>query len=152
MGWTFSVDQEINKAVTWRNRGLLNLCDYQVCGNRTGTAGKGCDGQCSGGSFRVPDGQSGIDDSSFHDCHSNDLRNTSCAACNRIRKIRAVQCQDQLSRFCNTYLEENLVGSDFRQDKGTRAGPGNGTSAVWTVLGETDICPGGNCCRIVRRH
>ena len=80
------------------------------------------------------------------------MRGAGCATCYSICQIFAIQSQDQLPGFGDTYLEQDLIGADFCQIKGAGAGTGNAGSAVRTVLRETDIRTGCYRCSVVRRH
>ena len=126
--------------------------DYQVGGNRAGTAGKRGDGQGCGSAFRIADSQNGIDGGRFHNCHTYDLGDSRSAAGYGIGKILTVQGQDQLSGFGDTDLEQHLIGADLGQTEGVGTGPGNAGTAIGAVLRETDICARCHSRGIVRRH
>ncbi len=117
---------------------LLNSGDYQMGGNGAGATGQGGDGQRFGGSVRISHRQDGVSLGGFHNRHANDLGGAGCAAGHRISQICAVQGQNQLSGFGYAYLEQHLIGADFRQSERIRTGPDNVGSTVRSVLREAD--------------
>ena len=133
-------------------RALLDLRDYQVCGDWPGSARQRGDRQRFRGSFRIAHRQNRVDYGGFHNRHSNNLGGSCCAACHRICQIFTVQGQDQLSRFGHTHLEQHLIGADLRQIEGAGAGTGNAGSTVGTILREAHIRTGCYGCSIVGRH
>ena len=131
---------------------LLNLGDYQVRGNWPGSACQRRDRQRRSGSCGISHSQNGVDNCCFHNCHSDNLGCSCCAACDCICQICAIQGKNQLAGFGHAHLEQYLIGADFCQIEGTGAGSGNAGSAVGSILRETDIRPRCNRCRVVGRH
>ena len=131
---------------------LLDLRDYQMCRNRTGTAGQRSDCQSCCGSFGVAHSQNRVCNRCFHNRHADNLGDSRSATGNGIWQIFAIQGQNQLPCFGHTHLEQNLIGADFYQIKGTGAGTGDAGTAVGPILGEADIRTGRDGGGVIRRH
>lgn len=84
---------------------LLYLQNDKVCGNGTRTASRRSDSKCGRIARRISTGQNRIDGRRFHDRHAYDLRGPCRSAYYGIRKIRAIESQQQLAGQVSADLE-----------------------------------------------